>query len=152
MHYFSLLRKVIVWEAVVSLLWRTNWGCKKKKKELKRPIKIISHIIYPLLPYFWFCFDCGCVQRGAGRANTIHQTCFSFMSFVQWYVKHSMHFWSCQNFRVEKKEGVMAWDKSQYTGKSFCYAGEDASVQTHLGKWIKWLCNFTLIQKPTAHW
>ena len=44
----------------------------------------------------------------------------------------------------------MAWDKSQYTGKSFCYAGEDACVQTHLEKRIKWLCSFTLIQKANS--
>lgn len=54
-----------------------------------------------------------------------------------------------KNKKKEERE-VMAWDISQYTGKSFCYAGEDACVQTHLEKRIKWLCSFTLIQKANS--
>lgn len=49
--------------------------------------------------------------------------------------------------RKKKRERkVMAWDESQYTGKRVFVMQERmrecVCVQIHLGKWIKWLCNF----------
>lgn len=48
---------------------------------LNLPNKIISD--YPLLPLFDYVLNVVFGKKGAGRACTVHQTCSSFMSFLQ---------------------------------------------------------------------
>lgn len=61
MHYFSLLRQVVIQEAVLYLLRRLNRGFKNMNL-LNLPNKIISD--YPLLPLFDYVLNVVFGKRG----------------------------------------------------------------------------------------